>query len=83
MGQAASSSGHYDNLLCDYNDLSSRFVRASLSALAVPMIIVAFPLLNAYTFSEQELTGVKLMDSAIGGLVGVIGCTYGQSFERQ
>ncbi|KAI9018782.1 interferon-inducible GTPase-domain-containing protein [Phycomyces nitens] len=37
------------------------------------MVIVAFPLLNAYIFTEEELTGVKVMDGAIGGLLGVIG----------
>ncbi|KAI8074135.1 interferon-inducible GTPase-domain-containing protein [Gongronella butleri] len=37
------------------------------------MVIIAFPLLNAYTFTEDELTGYKLMDGAIGGLLGVIG----------
>ncbi|ORZ12003.1 interferon-inducible GTPase-domain-containing protein [Absidia repens] len=37
------------------------------------MVIIAFPLLNAYTFTEEELTGFKVMDGAIGGLLGVIG----------
>ncbi|KAI7907536.1 P-loop containing nucleoside triphosphate hydrolase protein [Cokeromyces recurvatus] len=41
--------------------------------MTVPMVIVAFPILNAYKFSETEYTGVKIVDSAIGGLLGVIG----------
>ncbi|ORE11662.1 hypothetical protein BCV72DRAFT_246705 [Rhizopus microsporus var. microsporus] len=41
--------------------------------MAVPMIIVAFPILNAYKFSEYEYTGVKVVDGTIGGLLGVVG----------
>ncbi|KAI9473903.1 MAG: interferon-inducible GTPase-domain-containing protein [Benjaminiella poitrasii] len=41
--------------------------------MTVPMVIVAFPILNAYKFSETEYTGVKIVDSTIGGLLGVIG----------
>ncbi|KAG0176512.1 hypothetical protein DFQ28_007207 [Apophysomyces sp. BC1034] len=74
MGQAASHTlAGKSNIFYDYGDLSSRFTKATLSTLAVPMVIVAFPLLNAYTFTEEELTGFKLMDGAIGGLLGVLG----------
>ncbi|KAI8365265.1 interferon-inducible GTPase-domain-containing protein [Radiomyces spectabilis] len=74
MGQAASRTiSGKSTVFYDYNDLSNRFTKATLSTLAVPMVIVAFPLLNAYTFTEEELTGVKFMDGAIGGLLGVIG----------
>ncbi|ORY96344.1 interferon-inducible GTPase-domain-containing protein [Syncephalastrum racemosum] len=37
------------------------------------MVVIAFPLLNAYTFTEEELTGVKVVDGMIGGLLGVLG----------
>lgn len=79
MGQATSSNlpAKGQAVLCDYDEFASnsRFSKATFSTLAVPMIIVAFPILNAYTFvTEQELTGVKLMDGAIGGLLGVLGC---------
>ncbi|KAI8641012.1 hypothetical protein BD408DRAFT_452387 [Parasitella parasitica] len=37
------------------------------------MVIVAFPILNAYKFSEHEYTGVKMIDSTVGGLLGVVG----------
>lgn len=72
MGQPASKSAQPDAFY-DYNDLSNKFTKATLSTLAVPMVIIAFPLLNAYTFTEEELTGFKVMDGAIGGLLGVIG----------
>jgi hypothetical protein len=73
MGQATSKKLRQDTLY-DYKDISNnKFTKATFSTLAVPMVIIAFPLLNAYTFTEEELTGFKLMDSMLGGLVGVIG----------
>ncbi|KAI8340463.1 interferon-inducible GTPase-domain-containing protein [Chlamydoabsidia padenii] len=72
MGQPASKSARPDTFY-NYNDLHNKFTKATLSTLAVPMVIIAFPLLNAYTFTEEELTGFKVMDGAIGGLLGVIG----------
>jgi hypothetical protein len=77
MGQAAStalSSSKSSVVFYDSEELGNRFTKATLSTLAVPMVIVAFPFINAYTFTSEELTGVKLMDGAIGGLLGVIGC---------
>jgi hypothetical protein len=77
MGQAASaalSSSKSSVVFYDSDELGNRFTKATLSTLAVPMVIVAFPFINAYTFTSEELTGVKLMDGAIGGLLGVIGC---------
>lgn len=47
-----------------------------MSTLAVPMIIVAYPVLNAYTFQDSDITGVRIIDGAIGGILGVIGCKY-------
>ncbi|KAJ2965039.1 hypothetical protein NQZ79_g75 [Umbelopsis isabellina] len=76
MGQAASttlSSSRSSVIFYNSDDLGNRFTKATLSTLAVPMVIVAFPFINAYTFTSEELTGVKLMDGAIGGLLGVIG----------
>ncbi|KAI8987850.1 hypothetical protein BDF20DRAFT_814605 [Mycotypha africana] len=55
------------------DDFSNRFHKATVSTITVPMVIIAFPLLNAYKFSETEYTGVKIVDSAIGGLLGVVG----------
>ncbi|KAI9308796.1 interferon-inducible GTPase-domain-containing protein [Cunninghamella echinulata] len=72
MGQAASKKLRQD-VFYEYDDLSNKFTKATLSTLAVPMVIIAFPLLNAYSFTEEELTGVKFMDGAIGGLLGVLG----------
>ncbi|CAO3625411.1 unnamed protein product [Cunninghamella blakesleeana] len=72
MGQVASKKLNKD-VFYEYDNLSNKFTKATLSTLAVPMVIIAFPLLNAYTFTEEELTGVKLMDGAIGGLLGVLG----------
>lgn len=77
MGQATSATlSHKKNVFYDYDDVSNRFAKATLSTLAVPMVVIAFPLLNAYTFTEEELTGVKVVDGMIGGLLGVLGCTY-------
>lgn len=76
MGQAASITlGNKSNILYDIDDFSGRFHKATLSTISVPMVIVAFPILNAYKFSETEYTGVKVVDSTIGGLLGVVGCT--------
>ncbi|CEP11761.1 hypothetical protein [Parasitella parasitica] len=74
MGQAASITfANKSNVLYDPNDFSSRFKKATLSTISVPMVIVAFPILNAYTFSEYEYTGVKMIDGTVGGLLGVVG----------
>jgi hypothetical protein len=74
MGQAASITlGDKSNILYDIDDFSGKFHKATLSTITVPMVIVAFPILNAYKFSETEYTGVKVVDSTIGGLLGVVG----------
>jgi hypothetical protein len=74
MGQAASITlGDKSNILYDIDDFSGRFHKATLSTITVPMVIVAFPILNAYKFSETEYTGVKVVDGTIGGLLGVVG----------
>jgi hypothetical protein len=75
MGQAASITlSNKSDILYDINDFSTRFHKATISTMTVPMVIVAFPILNAYKFSEHEYTGVKVVDSTIGGLLGVVGC---------
>lgn len=77
MGQAASITfSNKSNILYDIDDFSSRFKKATMSTISVPMVIVAFPILNAYKFSEHEYTGVKMVDSTIGGLLGVVGCKF-------
>lgn len=77
MGQAASITlANKSDILYDIDEFSQRFKKATLSTMAVPMIIVAFPILNAYKFSEYEYTGVKVVDGTIGGLLGVVGCRY-------
>lgn len=77
MGQAASITfSNKSNILYDIDDFSSRFKKATMSTISVPMVIVAFPILNAYKFSEHEYTGVKMVDSTIGGLLGVVGCRF-------
>lgn len=77
MGQATSrrftTTGHA-NVFYNYDDFSNRVAHVGLSALAMPMVVIAFPVLNAYTFTDEELTGWKLVDGVIGGLLGVIGC---------
>ncbi|KAI8375138.1 interferon-inducible GTPase-domain-containing protein [Blakeslea trispora] len=74
MGQAASITlSNKSDILYDKNDFTSRFHRATMTTIAVPMVIVAFPILNAYKFSTNELTGVKVVDGTIGGLLGVVG----------
>ncbi|KAI8073386.1 interferon-inducible GTPase-domain-containing protein [Gilbertella persicaria] len=71
MGQAASITlGNKSDIIYDKDDFSNRFYKATI---AVPMVIVAFPILNAYKFSANEFTGVKVVDSTIGGLLGVVG----------
>ncbi|KAG1049773.1 hypothetical protein G6F43_007920 [Rhizopus delemar] len=55
-----------------YEDISNRFTKATVSTLAVPVVIVAYPVLNAYTFKESDITGFRIIDGAIGGLLGVI-----------
>ncbi|OBZ91199.1 Interferon-inducible GTPase 1 [Choanephora cucurbitarum] len=74
MGQAASITlGNKSDILYDVDDFSSRFHKATMTTIAVPMVIVAFPILNAYKFSTNEFTGVKVVDGTIGGLLGVVG----------
>lgn len=78
MGQAASSktisffTKRSDSV---YEDISNRFTKATVSTLAVPVVIVAYPILNAYTFQESDITGFRIIDGTIGGLLGVIACT--------
>lgn len=77
MGQTVSTAVPYkSNVFYDYEDFSSRFSKLTVSTLTIPMVIIAFPVLNAYIFTEDELTGVKLMDGMIGGLLGIVGCEY-------
>ncbi|KAI8138453.1 interferon-inducible GTPase-domain-containing protein [Fennellomyces sp. T-0311] len=74
MGQATSTAlAHKSNVFIDYDDFSSRFSKVAISTATVPVVVIAFPILNAYTFSEDDMTGVKMMDGMIGGLLGVIG----------
>ncbi|CDH59159.1 hypothetical protein RO3G_14116 [Lichtheimia corymbifera JMRC:FSU:9682] len=74
MGQTVSTAVPYkSNVFYDYEDFSSRFSKLTVSTLTIPMVIIAFPVLNAYIFTEDELTGVKLMDGMIGGLLGIVG----------
>ncbi|KAG0749635.1 hypothetical protein G6F62_000903 [Rhizopus arrhizus] len=74
MGQAASITlADKSEILYDVEEFSKKFKKATLSTMAVPMVIVAFPILNAYKFSESEFTGVKVVDGTIGGLLGVVG----------
>ncbi|CEG78135.1 hypothetical protein RMATCC62417_12784 [Rhizopus microsporus] len=83
MGQAASITlANKSDILYDIDEFSQRFKKATLSTMAVPMIIVAFPILNAYKFSEYEYTGVKVVDGTIGGLLGVVGCRYNFAWAR-
>lgn len=81
MGQATSSVNHKsffrkNTQTNEYDDISSTFTKATVSTLAVPVIIVAYPVLNAYTFHDSDITGFRIIDGAIGGLLGVIGCKY-------
>ncbi|KAI8877242.1 P-loop containing nucleoside triphosphate hydrolase protein [Backusella circina FSU 941] len=55
-----------------YEDISDTFTKAKVSSLAIPMVIVAYPVLNAYMFHESDITGHRIVDGAIGGLLGVI-----------
>lgn len=78
MGQASSSpiklSFFKKTTENKYEDISNKFTKATVSTLAVPMIIIAYPVLNAYTFQDSDITGVRIIDGAIGGILGVIGC---------
>lgn len=56
----------------EYQDISNKFSKATLSTLTVPVIVVAYPALNAYAFQEMDITGYRVVDGAIGGLLGVI-----------
>ncbi|KAI9490096.1 interferon-inducible GTPase-domain-containing protein [Zychaea mexicana] len=74
MGQATSSAlAHKSNVFYDYDDFSSRFSKVALTTATVPVVVIAFPILNAYTFTKDEMTGFKMLDGIIGGLFGVIG----------
>ncbi|KAI8988927.1 P-loop containing nucleoside triphosphate hydrolase protein [Pilobolus umbonatus] len=71
MGQAASLTlSNKTKILYQIDHFSERFKMAKVS---IPLVIIAFPVLNAYDFSEFGYTGIKMMDKAIGGLFGVIG----------
>ncbi|KAI9262002.1 interferon-inducible GTPase-domain-containing protein [Sporodiniella umbellata] len=78
MGQAVSSSSitrkSFYTKTSDsvYEDISNRFTKATVSTLAVPVVIIAYPILNAYTFQDSDITGYRVIDGAIGGLLGVI-----------
>jgi hypothetical protein len=86
MGQAISSKNRSffrkkkstgdsnDDTSSFYEDISDTFTKAKVSSLAIPMVIVAYPVLNAYMFHESDITGHRIVDSAIGGLLGVIAC---------
>ena len=81
MGQATSSPNtlsffqkNSNSEKSEYHDISNRFSKATLSTLTVPVIIVAYPALNAYAFQEMDITGYRIVDGAIGGLLGVIAC---------
>lgn len=81
MGQASSSPNSLgffkkNPLTNEYEDMSNKFTKATMSTLAVPVIIVAYPVLNAYTFQDSDITGYRIVDGAIGGVLGVIGCKY-------
>ncbi|KAL9540829.1 hypothetical protein MBANPS3_009460 [Mucor bainieri] len=78
MGQASSSPNSLgffkkNTLTNEYEDMSNKFTKATMSTLAVPVIIVAYPVLNAYTFQDSDITGYRIVDGAIGGVLGVIG----------
>ncbi|GAN08364.1 interferon-inducible GTPase 1 [Mucor ambiguus] len=78
MGQASSSPSSLgffkkNPLTNEYEDMSNKFTKATMSTLAVPVIIVAYPVLNAYTFQDSDITGYRIVDGAIGGVLGVIG----------
>lgn len=78
MGQATSSSSitkksfYIKTSDSIYEDISDRFTKATVSTLAMPVVIIAYPILNAYTFQDSDLTGYRIVDGAIGGLLGVI-----------
>ena len=79
MGQATSSPHSLsffqrNSITNEYEDISNKFTKATVSTLAVPVIIIAYPVLNAYTFHDSDITGFRMIDGAIGGLLGVIGC---------
>lgn len=58
----------------EYEDITHTFSKATLSTLTVPVIIIAYPALNAYAFQDMDITGHRMVDGAIGGLLGVIAC---------
>lgn len=58
----------------EYQDVSNKFTKATLSTLTVPVIVIAYPALNAYAFQDMDITGYRLVDGAIGGVLGVIAC---------
>lgn len=86
MGQATSSPSSLsffqktaNGEKSEYHDISNKFSKATLSTLTVPVIIVAYPALNAYAFQEMDITGYRVVDGAIGGLLGVIACKYNEA----
>ncbi|KAI9361037.1 interferon-inducible GTPase-domain-containing protein [Pilaira anomala] len=79
MGQATSSPNALsffqkssDSINTEYHDITHRFSKATLSTLTVPVVIIAYPALNAYWFQDMDITGHRVVDGAIGGLLGVI-----------
>lgn len=60
----------------EYQDITHRFSKATLSTLTVPVVIIAYPALNAYWFQDMDITGHRVVDGAIGGLLGVIACNH-------
>lgn len=60
----------------EYKDISNKFSKATLSTLTVPVIVIAYPALNAYAFHDMGITGHRVVDVAIGGLLGVIACKH-------
>jgi hypothetical protein len=81
MGQATSSPNSLsffqkfsNSDINEYQDISNKFSKATLSTLTVPVIVIAYPALNAYAFQEMDITGYRLVDGAIGGVLGVIAC---------
>ncbi|KAI7893387.1 uncharacterized protein EV154DRAFT_583239 [Mucor mucedo] len=79
MGQATSSPNALsffqkvtNSEKSEYKDISNKFSKATLSTLTVPVIVIAYPALNAYAFHDMGITGHRVVDVAIGGLLGVI-----------
>ncbi|KAI9483421.1 MAG: hypothetical protein EXX96DRAFT_141737 [Benjaminiella poitrasii] len=78
MGQATSAPNSLsffrkNPITNEFEDISNKFAKATLTTLVLPVIVVAYPALNAYDFRDSDMTGFKVVDGAIGGLLGVIG----------